>query len=180
MVSSKPHLSLECERSCETCHFPSVYPKDLQPPAAYPACVSALGGCIWHGAQATWSSSFVAHVDTQEVAHVWAESHRMQSSGLVRPRSHSLTAPLLESAWLGWFTFPTTKITKPCLSLWFCSCLGLVGSCLLPGRCGRRTTPDGPRLRGPWLLHTALKVLIKRWKNGAFSSCQPDLKSTLE
>lgn len=153
------------------------------PPAT--SCLSSMCLCprglhLARGAQATWSSSLAAHMDTRGGARVWAESCRMQLSGLVGPGSHSLIALLVESTWLGWFTFPTTKITKPCLSLRFCSCLGLVGSCLLPGGCGRRTTPDGPRLRGPSLLHTALKVLIKRWKNGAFSSCQPDLKSTLE
>ena len=159
-------------------------------PASTPrttSCLSSMCLCprglhLARGAQATWSSSLAAHTDTRGGAHVWAESRRMQLSGLVGPGSHSLIALLVESTWLGWFTFPKTKITKPCLSLWFCSCLGLVGvgSCLLPGGCGRRTTPHGPRLCGPSLLHTALKVLIERWKKGALSSCQPALKSVLE
>lgn len=42
-----------------------------------------------------------------------------------QPGSHSLTAPCLRASWLGWFTFPTTKITNSAFPL----VLFLSGAC---------------------------------------------------
>lgn len=54
---------------------------------------------------------------------------------------------------------PVTQKTKPCLFLWFCSCLGLVSAA---GPCTERgTAPDGHG-------HMALKVLIKKVEEWRF------------
>lgn len=163
------------KRHHETCHFFGFYPQDLWPPAACPACGSAHRSYIRHSAGASQPPVKPTPWTLGEALGTFrlragGSGHQAWGGGSHGPTALSSRAFL----WADLF-FPGGQESKT-LTLSFGSVLTW-GSWVVSAA---RPWPEGGRNCSTVAFAPGTEGFDeKRWKNGAFSSRQPDLKSTL-